>query len=96
MKLILKIIAAPVVIVLTPIIWICAGALYISSWVFGLAGVVVGILGVASLLLVSWQNGVILLVTAFLVSPYGIPMLAVRILGGLQSITLSLRSFIRS
>lgn len=95
MKLILKILAAPVVIILAPITWLGFRLLKISAWVFGLAGVLMAILAAAFMLLVSVKEGLILLAIAFLVSPYGLPMLTVYILGGLQSISLSLRDFIR-
>ena len=95
MKLILKILAAPVVIVLTPITWLGFRILKLSAWVFGLAGLLMAILAAAFMLLVSWKDGLILLVAAFLISPYGLPMLTVYILGGLQNLTLTLRAFIR-
>ena len=44
MKLILKILAAPVVAALALFIWICAGLLYCSAFLFGLAGTIVAIL----------------------------------------------------
>ena len=94
MKLILKILAAPVVIILTPITWLGFLILKLSAWAFGLAGVVMTILAVAFMLLVSVKDGLLLLAAAFLISPYGIPMLTVYTLGGIQSLTLSLRSFI--
>ena len=53
------------------------------------------VLAAAFILLVSVKEELILLAIAFLVSPYGLPMLTVYILGGLQSISLSLRDFIR-
>ena len=95
MKLILKILAAPVVIVLTPLTRLGFRLLKISAWVFGLAGVLMAVLAAAFMLLVSVKEGLILLAVAFLVSPYGLPMLTVYILGGLQSVSLSLREFIR-
>ena len=76
MRLILKILAAPVVAALTMFVWICSGLLYCSSWMFGIAGTLVGILGVAVLILDSVKNGIILLVIAFLVSPMGLPLAA--------------------
>jgi len=94
MKLILKILAAPVVIILTPITWLGFLILKLSAWVFGLAGVVLATLAAAFMLLVSVKDGLLLLAAAFLISPYGIPMLTVYTLGGLQNLTLSLRSFI--
>ena len=95
MKLILKNLAAPVVIVLTPLTWLGFRLMKISAWVFGLAGVLMAALAAVFMFLVSVKDGLILLAIAFLVSPYGLPMLTVYILGGLQSVSLSLREFIR-
>ena len=95
MKLILKILSAPVVIVLTPLTWLGFRILKLSAWVFGLAGVLMAIFAAAFMLLVSVKDGLLLLAAAFLVSPYGLPMLTVHILGGLQNLTLTLRAFIR-
>lgn len=95
MKLIFKILVAPVVVVLTVFVWLSALMLHISAFIFGLAGTVVGLLGLAVLVTYSVKNGIILLVIAFLVSPLGLPMLAVRILGLLQDANYALRDFIR-
>ena len=95
MKLLFKILAAPVVVVLTVFVWLCALMLHISAFIFGLVGTVVGLLGLAVLVTYSVKNGIILLVIAFLVSPLGLPMLAVRILGLLQDANYALRDFIR-
>lgn len=95
MKLLFKILAAPVVVVLTVFVWLSALMLHISAFIFGLAGTVVGLLGLAVLVTYSVKNGIILLVIAFLVSPLGLPMLAVRVLGLLQDANYALRDFIR-
>lgn len=95
MKLLSKILATPVVVVLTVFVWLSALMLHISAFIFGLAGTVVGLLGLAVLVTYSVKNGIILLVIAFLVSPLGLPMLAVRILGLLQDANYALRDFIR-
>ena len=50
------------------------------------AGTIVGLLGVAVLVTYSVQNGIILLVIAFLVSPMGLPMAAAWLLGKLQDL----------
>ena len=91
MKLLLKILAAPVVAVLT----VCVLMLHISALILGLAGTVVALLGLAVLITYSVKNGIILLVIAFLLSPFGLPMLAVRVLGLLQNVNYALRDFIR-
>jgi len=67
---------------------------HISGWVFGLVSGLLGIIGVVTLFTGTIFNGVALLVIAFLVSPYGIPMLAVHLTVGLQSINYALRDFI--
>ena len=67
MKFILKILLAPVMLILAFLIWLCTLTLHISS-------VLLNILSVL-LVLVSVKNGVIELVAAFLLSPYGLPML---------------------
>ena len=81
MKLILKILLTPIRLAIWLFIRLFALVTYISSYVFGIAGAVVGALAVAVLLTSSVKNGLILLVIAFLVSPIGLPMLAVKIVG---------------
>lgn len=68
-KLILKIVVAPVVILLTLAIWICVGIAYISGLVLGILSMRIALLGVTILVTHSPQNGLILLVIAFLISP---------------------------
>jgi hypothetical protein len=94
MRLILKILVAPIIVVLTLFVWICSGLLYCSSFILGLAGTVLGILAVLVLLTGAVTNGIIVLVMAFLVSPFGIPMAAAWLLGLLQSANDALRDFI--
>ena len=53
---------------LTLFTWLCFWLLYVSSFIFGLVSTVVALLGIAVLVTYSPQNGVILLVIAFLVS----------------------------
>ena len=86
LKLGLKILAAPVVLALMLFTWLCFGLLYVSSFIFGLASTVVALLGIAVLVTYSPQNGVILLVIAFLVSPLGLPMAAAWLVGKVQDL----------
>ena len=86
MRLLLKLFAAPIIVALTLFVWICSGLLYVSAFIFGLAGTVVAILGVAVLVTYSPKNGVILLVIAFLISPMGLPMAAAWMLGKIQDL----------
>lgn len=84
MRLLLKILFAPVIRILTMFVWLCMGLLYCSAFLFGLAASIVALLGLAVLVTYSVQNGIILLVIAFLVSPMGLPMAAAWLLGKLQ------------
>ena len=74
MRLVLKILAAPIVVALTLFVWLFSGMLYLSAFVFGLAGTAVAVLALLVLFTTSVQKGIILLVFAFLVSPMGIPI----------------------
>ena len=62
LRLMMKIIAAPVVLALALFTWVCFGLLYVSSFIFGLASTLVALLGIAVLVTYSPQNGIILLV----------------------------------
>lgn len=84
MKFVLKISFAPVIAVLVVLVSALALILNLSAWVFGIASTILGILGLAVLLLDNAANGVIILVIAFLVSPVGLPMLAAWMLGQIQ------------
>ena len=84
MKFLLKILFAPVIVILTLIIWTFALTLRLSAWVLGIIGTILGLLGLAILLLDSVTNGIIVLVIAFLVSPVGLPMLAAWTIGQMQ------------
>lgn len=84
MKFVLKILFAPVIAVLVVLVSALALILNLSAWVFGIASTILGILGLAVLLLDNAANGVIILIIAFLVSPVGLPMLAAWMLGQIQ------------
>ena len=84
MRFLLKIVLAPAIALLAVLIWLCGLTLKLSAWVFGMIGTVLGILGLAILLLDSVTNGIIVLVIAFLASPLGLPMLAAWMIGQMQ------------
>lgn len=86
LKLLLKIVIAPVILLLTLAIWICVGIVYVSGMVLSLVSMVFVLLGVAVLVTYSPQNGLILLVIAYLLSPFGLPKLAFWMLGKVQDL----------
>lgn len=92
MKAILKVLTFPIVLILDLFTWICVGLISCSAILFKLASAILAILAVAVLITYSVQNGLILLTLAFLVSPLGLPMIAVWLLGGLQKISGSIKA----
>ena len=92
MKAILKVLTFPIVLILDLFTWICVGLISCSAILFKLASAILAILAVAVLITCSVQNGLILLSLAFLVSPLGLPMNAVWLLGGLQKISGSIKA----
>lgn len=84
MKLILKILVAPVIAILVVFIWLSALVLKLSAWAFGIVSTILGVLGLAVLILDNVTNGIIILVFAFLVSPVGLPMAAAWMIGQMQ------------
>ena len=94
LKCLLMIVTAPVVLVLTLFVWLCTGLIYISGLVLGLLSTVIALLGVAVLITYSPQNGVILLVMAFLISPMGLPLAAIWLLGKVQSLKFAIQDWV--
>ena len=92
MKAILKVLTFPIVLILDLFTWICVGLISCSAILFKLASAILAILAVAVLITYSVQNGLILLTLAFLVSPLGLPMIAVWLLGSLQKISCSIKA----
>ena len=90
MKLFLKMLLVPINLTLTLLIWICSGILHCTAFLFGIAATLIAILGAAVLVMYSVQNGLILLIIAFAVSPLGLPIAAAWILGQLQRLRMYL------
>ena len=86
MKLLLKILAAPVIAALTLFVWLCSAVLYCSAYVLGLAGSLLGLLAILVIVLDSVKNGLLLLLVAYLVSPLGLPMAAAWLLARVQDV----------
>ena len=65
---ILKILFAPLSLILSLFVWLCAGLLSCSGFVFKLASGLLSLLAFAVLITYSAKNGIILLGLAFLIS----------------------------
>lgn len=75
MKFVLKILLAPVMLILAFLIWLCTLTLHISSVLLNILSVLLVLVSIFSFIDHNVKNGVIELVAAFLLSPYGLPML---------------------
>lgn len=91
LKLLLKIAMAPMILVLTLFIWLCAGLVYVSGLALGIISTMIALLGVAVLITYSPQNGIILLLMAILISPVGLPLAAIWLLGKVQDLKFAIQ-----
>lgn len=94
LRLLLKIVMAPVILVLTVSIWLCVGLVCVSGMVLGLISMAIALLGVAVLITYSPQNGLILMVIAFLLSPFGLPKAALWLLGQIQNLKFAIQDLV--
>lgn len=91
MKPLRRLLTAPLRAVLTVMILIGTALVRISAGLLGFVSAAIAVLGVLTMLAVSARNGLILLLIAVLVSPVGLPMAAVLLLGALQSLRYALK-----
>ena len=99
MRLILKLIAAPFVVLLTVLVAVLLflfSLSSLSSFLLTAASVIMALLGVGLFFISYPVGGVIYLGIAFLLSPYGLQAGAGAVITGLDSLNLSLRQFITS
>ena len=70
------------------------GLVYVSGLVLGFISMILALLGVAVLITYSPQNGFILLLMAFLISPMGLPLVAIWLLGKVQSLKFAIQELV--
>ena len=78
-KLPFRILFLPILLVLKILFWVCSGILCMSEWIFSLAGTVLFLLGLYSLIWETNMQGLAIILIALLVSPLGIPMIAMKV-----------------
>ncbi len=81
MKILLKILCAPVMALMWIAVKIGAAIAYISGLALGIASGIIAFISIVYMLTGTVRNGLIGLVIAYLLSPYGIPMFAIMMLG---------------
>ena len=96
MRLILKLITAPLILFLTVLVAVLLFLFSLSSFLLTAASVIMALLGVGLFFISYPVGGVIYLVIAFLLSPYGLQAVTGAVITELDSLNLSLRQFITS
>lgn len=74
--------------------WICVGIIYVSGLALGLISMVIAFSGIVMLVVGSQQNGIIALVMAFLISPFGLPMAALWLLDKVQGLKFVIQDWV--
>ena len=85
-KVLLGILMGPVVLALKLLVLFLTFVMAVSSTVLGIVSALLGLLAVLTCFALSWQNGLGMLIVAWLVSPLGIPLAAAWALGGLEKL----------
>lgn len=84
MRFLLKILFAPILAVLAVVTWFLVFVVSLSSGILCIPAAILGFFGLFILFVDSVSYGAGLLVIAFLISPYGLPMLATWLLAKLH------------
>lgn len=84
MKILLKIICAPIIAALAIFVWLTAKLIQVSAVVMNFIAIAVALGAVCVLLDGRTANGIAGLIAAFLLTPFGLPMLSVMLLGLVQ------------
>ena len=82
MRFLLKLLFAPVMAVLAVVSWFLVFVVGLSSGILCIPAAILGFFGLFIIFVDSVSYGAGLLVIAFLISPYGLPMLAGWLQGG--------------
>lgn len=94
MRFILKILFAPVIAVLAIITWFFTFMVSLSGAILGIFSAILGFFGVFILIVDSTRYGIGLLILAFLISPYGLPMLAAWLVGKLHGLRYAIQDWL--
>ncbi len=94
MRIVLKMLAAPIAGLLALTVALCSFLLAVAGFVCWFLAVATGVGGVVLLLIGHTGGGIAFMATAFLASPYGLPALAAKLLGWLNALRFSLKTFI--
>ena len=94
MRLLLKIFALPFVLITGIVYWVCKVLLIMSGAALGILSCIAFFAAIGIMFASGWFQGIIFIGIAFLISPYGLPMIAARIVGTLGGVNYALRDFV--
>lgn len=94
MKMAMKVLFAPIIALMWLAVKIGAAITYISGLALGIASGIIAFISIVYMLTGTVVNGLIGLVISYLLSPYGIPMFTIMLLGIIQRIRVNLQSYI--
>lgn len=84
MKIILKILCAPIVAVLTVFVWLAAKLVQVSAIFLNIIAILTALGAVCIIIDGRTGQGIAGLVSAFLLTPFGLPMLSIVLLAQVQ------------
>ena len=96
MRLILKILSLPIILITWVLYGLCQLLILASGVILGILSVMALIAAAVLFFKAGAISGAALLIFAFLISPYGIPRLAAWLTGKLGGINYALREFVMS
>ena len=96
MRIILKILAAPFVVILTIFAAVITFIFCVGAALCSVASIGLSLLGIVALIAGQTTGGIIVFILAFLVSPFGIPAIADWLIGKMNALNYSLRDFMTS
>lgn len=91
MRFVLRIILFPITLLLTILTFFLTFLLGLGTWLLNIVSGLIVIGAIASFMNGETSLGVIALILAFLFSPYGLPLIAEKLILGIGKITVALK-----
>ena len=82
----IRVVCLPFLLSFKLLMWLFMAVLCMSEWIFSLVATALFIVGVVGIFLISVPHGIVMIVIAALISPFGLPMLAVKLVGWLDAV----------
>ncbi len=91
LKLLLKILLAPIILLLTLSVGLCTFIVYVLGLLLGFISMTAALLGVTVLVTYSPKSDFILLLIALIIRPFGLPKLAFWLLGKVHNLKFAIQ-----